>query len=105
VRILLCVLLVSSIAGCASPSGPAPLGPGEVPSAADARAMLANGRLTKADVRGLLGDPQAAIPFDSGYEVWVYRQQLRDEQEPPRTELVLLFSPKDVLAKTRIKMP
>ena len=101
-RLLFLVIFI--LGACASPSRPPPLGPGEVPSASDARAVLANGPRAKADVRALLGDPQAEIPFDSGFEVWVYRQQLREEQEPPRTELVLLFSRDGTLAKSRIKM-
>lgn len=97
--------ILSLLGACASPPGPPPLGPGEVPSVNDARFTLANGTRTKAQVRALLGEPQAAIPFDSGYEVWVYRQQLREKDQPPRAELVLLFTPQDALAKTRIKMP
>jgi hypothetical protein len=45
------------------------------------------------------------IDFDSGYEVWVYRERpTKKEQPPPRpTELVLLFAPSGILAKTRIR--
>jgi hypothetical protein len=98
------LLLAAFLAACASPPGPPPLGPGEIPSVPDALGFLKRNQ-TREEIRGLLGDPQSEIRFDSGYEVWVYRQQLRDKQEPPRPELVLLFSPQDVLAKTRIKMP
>jgi len=96
-------LVVFLLGACASPSRPPPLGPGEIPSAADARDALAD-KKTRADVRAILGEPAAAIPFDSGYEVWVYRQQLREKQEPPRGELVLLFDRSGLLAKSRIKM-
>jgi hypothetical protein len=36
------------------------------------------------------------VNFDSGYEVWVYRQ-------PPAAELVLLFEPSGILSKTRVR--
>jgi outer membrane protein assembly factor BamE (lipoprotein component of BamABCDE complex) len=103
-RRVLWLLAAVLVAGCASPPGPPPLRPGEVTSAADALGILKGAR-TREQVRGLLGEPQSAIAFDSGYEVWVYRQQLREKQAPPRPELVLLFTPQSVLAKTRIKMP
>jgi hypothetical protein len=43
------------------------------------------------------------IPFDSGYEVWVYREKPKDEAPSPRTELVLLFAPSGIVTKTRIR--
>jgi hypothetical protein len=46
------------------------------------------GESTSADVRAALGEA-LVIDFDSGYEVWVYR------------ELVLLFAPSGVLTKAR----
>ena len=55
---------------------------------------LSVGRSTKADVRAALGEG-TVVNFDSGYEVWVYRQ--------PREELVLLFEPSGILSKTRVR--
>jgi hypothetical protein len=97
-----CVLaLTACIAGCASPAQ-APLGPGEIISAPAAKNALSIGKSTKADVKAALGQA-VVIDFDSGYEVWVYREQLRDKAPPPRAELVLLFAPSGILTKTRVR--
>jgi hypothetical protein len=59
---------------------------------------LSIGESTKADVRAAFGDP-VAVDFPSGYEIWVYR-----EKSPTRSaELVLLFDPSGILAKTRVR--
>jgi hypothetical protein len=55
----------------------------------------------QADV-GALGKA-TVIDFDSGYEVWVYRQPLGEKPAPARTEIVLLFAPSGILTKTRIR--
>lgn len=87
------------LAGCAAtqpkPPAPPPLGPGEVRSAQAAENALSVGRSTKADVRAALGEG-TVVSFDSGYEVWVYR-------EPAVAELVLLFEPSGILSKTRVR--
>ena len=63
----------------------------------------AEGATRKAEVRAALGEA-VAIDFDSGYEVWVYRDRLPDPSPPPASsELVLLFSPSGLLAKSRIR--
>jgi hypothetical protein len=82
--------------------------------AAASASLLGN---SKADVIAALG-PATVLRFDSGYEVWVYRFV-----ESPRTqadarsgasapgkgsaetpsELVLLFTPTGVVAKTRVR--
>ena len=94
------------IAGCAlvqpPPQKEAPLGPGEIRSAQAASNALAVGKSTKADVRAALGEA-TVIDFDSGYEVWLYRERLKEKAKPPPTELVLLFPPSGILAKTRIR--
>jgi hypothetical protein len=41
-------------------------------SAPAAQALIAIGKSTKADVMAALGQANV-IPFDSGFEVWVYR--------------------------------
>ena len=87
VLLALCVLL----AGCATPPPPKPP-PG--PSLAELASSLTTGRSTKADVRAALGEG-TMVGFDSGYEVWVYRQ--------PTAELVLLFEPSGILNKTRLR--
>jgi hypothetical protein len=82
---------------------PAPLGPGEILSAPAANDAVTIGKSTKADVMAALGEAAAVIDFSSGYEVWVYREQLREKATPARTEFVLLFGPSGVLTKTRIR--
>ena len=87
-RLLLvaCALL----AGCATkPPEPAP-----APSLREISSSLSVGRSTKSDVRAALGEG-TVVNFDSGYEVWVYRQ--------PGEELVLLFEPSGILSKTRVR--
>jgi hypothetical protein len=81
---------------------------GEIRSAQAAKDSITIGKSTKADVLAALGKP-VVVSFDSGYEVWVYREN--PEQKPPpaktaapaRTELVLLFAPSGVVTKTRIR--
>jgi hypothetical protein len=75
---------------------------GEILSAQAANDTVALGKSTKADVRLALGEA-VVVDFDSGYEVWVYRERLRDKAPPPATEFVLLFAPSGILAKTRIR--
>jgi hypothetical protein len=100
------------LAGCALVSGcallqppqkvEAPLRPGEVLSAQAAANAVTIGKSTKAEVRAALGEA-VAIDFESGYEVWVYRERLREKATPPAPEFVLLFAPSGVLTKTRMR--
>lgn len=78
--LILCALL----GGCAAAPPP--------PKPAPPPIVLHLGKTTKADVRAALGEA-VVVDFASGYEVWVYREK--------ETELVLLFEPSGVLAKTR----
>lgn len=97
-------LLVTACAALPPPSTPQPkpLGPHEVRSAQSAAEAIAVGKSTKADVRAALGEA-VVIDFDSGYAVWVYKESLNEKTKPPTTELVLLFDPSGVLAKTRVR--
>lgn len=86
-----------------------PLGPGEVRSARAASEALAIGKSTKSEVRAALGEA-VTVDFASGYEVWVYRERPAEKREEPEkpekastSELVLLFAPSGILAKTRIR--
>jgi hypothetical protein len=95
------------IGGCALLQPPpqkadAPLRPGEIISAHAAADAITVGKSTKADVRAALGEA-VVIDFDSGYEVWVYKERLREKATPPATEFVLLFAPSGILTKTRIR--
>ena len=97
------VFLLLILAGCATPARtPPPPGPGEVASAQTARDAIVIGKSSKAEVRAALGKG-TEIAFDTGYEVWVYRQQLKEKEKPPRSELVLLFDRSGILAKTRLR--
>ncbi len=66
-----------------------------------ASGSLAPGQSTKADVLAALG-PATVLKFDSGYEVWAYRTK---SAEPASThaELVILFAPSGVVAKSRVR--
>jgi hypothetical protein len=96
------------IAGCAfyQPSPPKPetaaLLPGEILSAQAAKGTISIGKSTKSDVTAALGQA-IVINFDSGYEVWVYREKLQDKAPPLRTEFVLLFAPSGIVTKSRIR--
>ena len=63
---------------------------------------IAIGTTTRADVFRALG-PAVAIPFDSGYEVWVYRWVGPDKTTRGATELVVLFEPSGRAIKVRIR--
>lgn len=93
---LICIVLLSGCAVSRAPQKPPPLGPGEIVSARAAEDALTIGKTTKADVRAALGEA-TVLDFASGYEVWAYREK------PPGAELVLLFEPSGILAKTRVR--
>jgi hypothetical protein len=78
------------------------LGPAEVRSVQTAANGIAVGKSTKADVRAALGEA-VVVDFESGYQVWVYRERLTEKAKPQARELVLLFEPSGKLAKTRIR--
>lgn len=80
----------------------APLGPGEIRSAHAAEYALDIGKSTRADVRAALGEA-VVVGFDSGYEVWVYRERPPEKEPAAKAELVLLFAPSGILAKTRVR--
>lgn len=67
-----------------------------------ARDKITVGRSTKADVAAALGRA-TVIPFDSGYEVWVYRWAGAQPTTRAATELVVLFEPSGLVRKTRIR--
>ena len=96
--------LLLLLTGCAlmAPPRPAdtPLRRGEVRSIPQAKGALTIGKSTKAEVRAALGEA-TVVGFDSGYEVWVYREQLKEKPKPPTPEFVLLFDPSGVLARMR----
>jgi hypothetical protein len=99
------------VAGCAHTGmvDPSPEGPGTArtltgqslaPKAA--MDMIAVGKSAKADVAAALGRA-IVIPFDSGYEVWVYRWAGSDKTTRAATELVVLFEPSGLATKVRVR--
>ena len=62
---------------------------------------IATGKSTKADVAAALGEA-TAVTFDSGFEVWVYREK---SSRPPETkaEFVILFDQTGIVRKTRLR--
>jgi hypothetical protein len=100
-RTVLALAACACLTACALLQAPrtstreAPLGPGEIRSAHAAQQAISIGKSNKADVRAALGEA-VVVDFDSGYEVWVYRER------PPKNELVLLFAPSGVLIKLRV---
>jgi hypothetical protein len=114
-RLALCIAAFAAglCAACAGMGtgmfDPPPEGPGSVrtPSGQSvapepAMQMIAIGKSTKADVAAALG-PAIAIPFDSGYEVWVYRWPGADRTPRAATELVVLFEPSGLATKLRLR--
>ena len=77
-----------------------PTGQSLAPQAA--MATIALGRSTKADVLSALGNA-IVIPFDSGYEVWVYRWGGSARTTRTATELVVLFAPSGLATKVRLR--
>jgi hypothetical protein len=102
---LACVL-VAVLAGCAQTGTLREDAPGFIQSRGiapeNARNTIAVGRSTKADVAAALGRA-TVIPFDSGYEVWVYRWRGAQPTTRAATELVVLFDPSGVVKKTRVR--
>ncbi len=64
--------------------------------------MVSLGKSTRSDVLARLGTA-IVIPFDSGYEVWVYRWRGAHMTRRSATELVILFNPSGVAMKARMR--
>ena len=67
-----------------------------------AQGMVTPGTSNKADVTAALGPAASVVRFDSGYEVWIYREK-PPKSPTPGAELVILFSPSGIVQKTRIR--
>jgi hypothetical protein len=87
---------------CASSPNTVPHGHGTVLTPQSALDMISVGKSRKADVSSALG-AAIVIPFDSGYEVWVYRWAGADKTPRSATELVVLFGPSGLVAKSRVR--
>lgn len=66
-----------------------------------AQAVVLPGTSTKADVSAALG-PATVVKFDSGYEIWAYREK-PPKSPAPGAEFVVLFAPSGIVQKTRIR--
>ena len=65
--------------------------------------IVATGTATKAGVRAALG-PATVVGFDSGNEVWVYREKNpREPSKASKAEFVILFAPDGTVKKTRVR--
>ena len=100
-------LICLGLAGCADLStvsnaqASAPAFRNPAMSIESANAAIAIGTSTRAEVLAALG-PGTVVTFDSGFEVWVYRDRPSGAATRP-AELVLLFAPSGIVKKTRIK--
>jgi len=88
-----------------SPGGPGPvrMPAGQTLTPQAAMDLLAGGRSSKDEVSAVLSSKAIVIPFDSGYEVWVYRWPGPDKTTRAATELVLLFEPSGLVKKLRLR--
>jgi hypothetical protein len=77
-----------------------PTGASLTPQAA--MGTIALGKSSKADVSTALGQA-IVIPFDSGYEVWVYRWPGAEKTTRAATELVVLFDASGLATKVRVR--
>jgi hypothetical protein len=67
-----------------------------------AQSSIVIGKSSKAEVMAAFG-PATKIPFDSGFEVWVYRWPGAQKTNRAATELVILFEPSGVVKKSRVR--
>jgi hypothetical protein len=104
-------LVCLCVAGCANTGmvDPSPDGPGSAHTPAGqslapkaAMDMIAIGKTAKVDVSAALGRA-IVIPFESGYEVWIYRWAGADKTTRAATELVVLFEPSGLVTKARVR--
>lgn len=106
--VLLMLAALPWLAGCAGLYNAEEAGPAfrdETLSVQAASQAVTPGKSTKAEVAALLGNA-TVIPFDSGYEVWVYRvKEKTPGAAPGRTEFVILFAPSGIVKKTRVRPP
>jgi hypothetical protein len=108
-RASLAAAFCACVAGCAGTRGfsnrqdaGASLLPESLSAQAASDAVVV-GKSSKSEVEASLGKA-TEIKFDSGYEVWVYRQKAPGRAATP-TEFVVLFAPSGLVKKTRIRPP
>ena len=97
-------LIGLTLAGCAALEAPAasPFRDTAL-SMTRAQALIISGTSTRSDVTEALG-PASVIVFDSGFEVWAYREK-RSQAPAGGAELAILFAPSGIVKKTRLRLP
>ena len=100
----LTALIGLTLAGCAAFEAPAasPFRDTAL-SMTRAQALIISGTSTRSDVTTALG-PASVVAFDSGFEVWAYREK-RSQAPAASAELVILFAPSGIVKKTRLRLP
>jgi outer membrane protein assembly factor BamE (lipoprotein component of BamABCDE complex) len=108
-RLAAACVVCAALAGCATSGKLEENGPGIVrvaPQAAFAQAQAARERVhvgdTRDQVAAALG-PSNILQFESGWQVWIYRWPGADESTRAATELVILFEPRGVVRKIRVR--
>lgn len=96
----LCAIAVLCVACAGTGRLDAPAGQAIAPQ--DAMERVAIGKSTRPELAAALGTA-IVIPFDSGFEVWVYRWPGLDRTTRSATELVVLFDPSGVATKARVR--
>ena len=100
----LTALVGLTLAGCAAFETPAaPPFRDTALTMTSAQTLIIPGTSTRSDVTTALG-PASAVVFDSGFEVWAYREK-RSQAPAASAELVILFAPSGVVKKTRLRLP
>ena len=90
------------LAGCAGFNGPAaPPFRDPTMSMPSAQALIVPGQSTRRDVSAALGTA-TVVAFDSGFEVWAYREKLQ-KNPSDNAELVILFAPSGIVKKIRVR--
>ena len=101
---LLGLALCAGLAACASvaPSDAPSLTKASPLASAAARNTAIVGK-TKGEVLAALGKT-VSVPFDSGYEIWVYHlREGASQRTASQAEFVVLFDPSGVATKTRVR--
>lgn len=98
----LAVLVTATLVGCAGfEAQDAPPFRDPALSLTSAQALVIPGQSTRGSVATTLG-PATVITFDSGFEVWAYREK-SSSTSSANGELVILFAPSGIVTKTRVR--
>ena len=101
--VLIAALVAITLSGCAVFHAPVPLFRDPALSMTSAQTLIISGTSTRSDVTAALG-PASVVVFDSGFEVWAYREK-RPQASTASAELVILFAPSGIVRKTRLRLP